>query len=132
MKLSMKTRSIFIAVIIAFISMSFTLDVIDDIGSAIRSGNPKSISKYFIENIELKMIDKEQVYSKQQAEMILKDFFDKHPVKTYTIAHKSEPKNGSQYVIGQLETSNGKFRTFFLIKTTGDKTLMQQFKIENE
>ncbi|MEI6488012.1 MAG: DUF4783 domain-containing protein [Bacteroidota bacterium] len=127
----MKIKSIILLVAIGFTSMGFTLDVIDDIASVIRSGNPKNISNYFIENVELKMIDKEQVYSKQQAEMILKDFFDKHPVKAFTVAHKSEVKNGSQYVIGLLETANGKFRTFFLIKTTGDKTLVQQFKIEN-
>ncbi len=112
--------------------MSFRLDIIDDIASSIRSGNPKNISKYFIEHIDMKMIDKEDVYSKQQAEMILKDFFDKHIVKSYTVAHKSEAKSGSQYVIGTLETSNGKFRTYFLIKTSGDKTLVQQFRIENE
>ncbi len=112
--------------------VAFRTDVIDDIASAIRSGNPKSISKYFIERIDMKMIDKEDVFSKQQAEMILKDFFDKHVIKSYTVAHKSEAKNGSQYVIGTLDTSNGKFRTYFLIKTTGDKTLVQQFRIENE
>ena len=128
----MKIKSIIILIIMSVSSMSFTTDVIDDIASAIRTSNPKNISKYFIDNIEMKIIDKEQVYSKQQAEMILKDFFGKHPVKKFTIAHKSEPKNGSQYVIGQLETSKGKYRTFFLIKTTGDKTLVQQFKIENE
>ncbi len=128
----MKIKSVIILFALSIVSMSFRIDVIDEIATAVRSGNPKNISKYFIENIEMKMIDKEQVYSKQQAEMILKDFFGKHPVKTFTVAHKSEPKNGSQYVIGQLETTNGKFRTFFLIKTTGDKTLVQQFKIENE
>ena len=128
----MKLKSVIILFSLSIFSMAFRIDVIDDIATAVRSGNPKNISKYFIENIEMKMIDKEQVYSKQQGEMILKDFFGKHPVKAFTVAHKSEPKNGSQYVIGQLETSNGKFRTFFLIKTTGDKTLIQQFKIENE
>lgn len=111
---------------------SFALDVIDDIAGAIRTGNPKSISSYFIENIDLKVIDQEDVYSKQQAEMILKNFFTRHPVKTFSIAHKSVEKNGSQYIIGTLETTNGKFRTYFLVKTTGGKTLIQQFKIENE
>ena len=110
----------------------FTMEVIDDIANAIRSGNPKNISAYFIDNIDLKVIDQEDVYSKQQAEMILKNFFAKHPVKTFSIAHKSVEKNGSQYIIGTLETTNGKFRTYFLIKTTGAKTLIQQFKIENE
>jgi hypothetical protein len=127
----MKTKSILI-ILISISAFAFTIDVMDDIASAIRSGNPKNISKYFKESIDLKMIDQEDVYSKQQAEMILKDFFTKHPVKNYTVAHKSEPKNGSQYVIGTLETTNGKFRTYFLIKTSGAETLIQQFRIETE
>jgi hypothetical protein len=127
----MKIRS-HIIIAITVISFAFNIDVIDDIASSIRSGNPKSISGYFIDNIDLKIIDKEDIYSKQQAEMILKDFFSKHSVKTYSVVHKSEPKNGSQYIIGALETTNGKFRTYFLIKNTGGKPLIQQFRIEND
>ena len=128
----MKTRSLILLVVIATVSFAFRADVIDDIAAAIRSGNPKNISKYFIDNIDLKILEQEEVYSKQQAEMILRDFFGKHPVKTYTVAHKSEPKNGSQYVIGTLETANGKFRTYCLVKTSGSQTLIQQFRIETE
>jgi hypothetical protein len=128
----MKTKASIIVLLVSVISFAFTIDVIDDIAAAIRSGNPKNISKFFIENIDLKVIDQEDVYSKQQAEMILKDFFTKHAVKSYTIAHQSQPKAGSQYVIGTLETANGKFRTYFLIKTTGSTTLIQQFRIETE
>jgi hypothetical protein len=128
----MKTRSSIIILLLSVLSFAFTIDVIDDIAAAIRSGNPKNISRFFIENIDLKVIDQEDVYSKQQAEMILKDFFSKHAVKSYTVAHKSQPKAGSQYVIGTLETANGKFRTYFLIKTTGSATLVQQFRIETE
>ncbi len=130
-KKNMKAK-IIAGLFLLVISSSFTLDVADDIAGAIRSGNPKNISSYFIDNIDLKVIDQEDVYSKQQAEMILKDFFSKHPVKAYSVAHKSVEKSGSQYVIGTLETTNGKFRTYFLIKTAAGKTLIQQFKIENE
>jgi hypothetical protein len=128
----MKTKAILLLCIVSISSFAFSIDIVDGIATAIRSGNPKNISKYFIENIDLKVIDKEDVYSKQQSEMILKDFFGKHPVKSYTIAHKSEPKSGSQYVIGTLETDNGKFRVYFLIKTAGSTTLIQQFRIETE
>ena len=128
----MKTRSAILLFLVSIASFAFTIDVIDDIATAIRSGNPKNISKFFIENIDLKVIEQEDVYSKQQAEMILKDFFTKHAVKSYTVAHKSQPKAGSQYVIGSLETANGKFRTYFLIKTVGTQTLIQQFRIETE
>ena len=126
----MKTKAIILLLAVSVSSMAFRLDVIDGIATAIRSGNPGNISKYFIENIDLKVISQEDVYSKHQAEMILKDFFAKHPVRSYTVAHKSEPKNGSQYVIGTLETTNGKFRVYFLIKTSGSETLIQQFRIE--
>ncbi|MDQ3047589.1 MAG: DUF4783 domain-containing protein [Bacteroidota bacterium] len=128
----MKIRSFILLLVLSISSFSFTVDVIDDIAGAVRSGNPKNISNFFIENIDLKVIEQEDVYSKQQAEMILKDFFGKHPVKSFTVAHKSQPKAGSQYVIGSLDTSNGKFRIYFLIKTTGTQTLIQQFKIETE
>lgn len=127
----MKTKALLL-LIISISSFAFAVDLIDGISTAIRSGNPQNISKYFIENIDLKVIAQEDVYSKQQAEMILKDFFSKHPVKSFTVAHKSEPKGGSQYVIGTLETGNGKFRIYFLIKTTGSNSLIQQFRIETE
>lgn len=129
----MKSKSVItLLLFLAISAFAFRIDVIDDIAASIRTGNPKNISKFFIENIDLKIIDREDVYSKQQAEMILKDFFSKHPVKAFSVAHKSEPKNGSQYVVGTLETTNGKFRTYFLIKTTGAQTLIQQFRIETE
>ena len=126
----MKIKALILLLAVSVSSVAFMPDVIDGISAAIRSGNPGSISKYFIENIDLKVISQEDVYSRQQAEMILKDFFAKHPVKSYTVAHKSESKNGSQYVIGTLETTNGKFRVYFLTKTTGSETLIQQFRIE--
>lgn len=126
----MKTRAIILLLALSFSSVAFATDVIDGIATAIRSGNPANISKYFISNIDLKVISQEDVYSKPQAEMILRDFFSKHPVKSYTVAHKSEPKNGSQYVVGSLDTSNGKFRVYFLIKPSGAETLIHQFRIE--
>jgi|GEM_PF-391928 len=106
--------------------------LINGISTAISSGIPQNISKYFIENIDLKVIIQEDVYNKVQAEKVLKDFFDKHPVKTYTVANKIARENASLFVIGTLETTNGRFRIYLLIKTTGTKTLIQQFRIETE
>lgn len=102
------------------------------IAAAVKSGSAKDISKFFSDDVDMKIIDKEDVYSKAQAELILKDFFSKHPVKSFTLAHKSAPnaKNGSQYVIGTLETGNGKYRTYFLLTSAGAQQLIQQFRIE--
>jgi hypothetical protein len=121
-----------LAIFMFMFAYAFAQDNTNAIATAIRSANAKDISKYFTDDVDMKIIDKEDVYSKAQAELILKNFFAKHPVKSFTVKHTSAPnaKNGSQYVIGTLETANGKFRTYFLLKTSGTQQQIQQFRIE--
>jgi hypothetical protein len=128
-------KTLFCTIILFFSLSGFILpDVTEDIANFIKAGDSKKISEYFIENIDMKILDKEDIYSKAQGELILKDFFVKHPVKSFSIVHKSTPssKNPSLFAIGKLETSNGKFRTYFLLKKTGEKSVIQQFRIEPE
>lgn len=109
-----------------------SMDINEDISLALNTGNSKILSKYFSETIDLKILDKEDVYSKQQAELILKDFFTKNVVKKYTVVHKSIAKNDTQYTIGSIETAKGKYRVYFLLKKSKEKMLIQQFRIEQE
>ena len=77
------------------------LDINDDVSAAIKTGNASNVAKFFPANIDLKVPpNKENLYSKAQAELILKDFFGKNPVKLFSIVHKSVSKNGDVSVIG--------------------------------
>lgn len=125
-------KSFIIAFLIFCPYFSYNIDINEDIAIAIKAGNSKDISKYFSETIDLKILDKEDVYSKQQAELILKDFFAKNMVKKYTVVHKSVAKNDTQYTIGSLETAKGKYRIYFLLKKSKEKMFIQQFRIEQE
>lgn len=104
----------------------------ENIAAAIKSGNSKDIARHFGANVNLKIINQEDIYSKNQAEMILKDFFAKNPVKNYTAKHNGTSKNGAQYTIGTLNTANGNFRTYYFIKKNPDGVQIQEFRIENE
>ena len=104
----------------------------DEVANAIKTGDATEIAKHFNDHVDLKILNKEDVYSRSQAELILKDFFSKHPIKTFKIIHKSAPKGDSQYSIGLLETYNGQYRVYFLIKKTVFKVLVCQFRIESE
>lgn len=112
------------------ISTTAIADINDDIANAIRSGNSKELSKYFGDNIELKILDFEEIYSKAQAELIIKDFFKKHTVESFFLSHRSTPKNDAMYAIGTLQTNKGKFRTYFFIKKLNNKYVIQEFRIE--
>ena len=125
-------RTLFLFLFLIISGNIISKDSSDDIAAAIRSGNIQEISIFLSDKVDLKIIDKEDVYSKTQAELIIKDFFEKHVVKSFTISHKSAVNNGSLYAIGTLETSSGKYRTYFLLKIIGEKTVIQQFRIEVE
>lgn len=111
----------------------FALDIFDDIANSIRSGDARQLAVFFGNTIDLQIIDQENVYSKAQAELIIKDFFIKNQPKTFTILHKGSSPEGIQYVIGNLTTTKGKsFRTSFYLKTIEGKSVLQELRIENK
>lgn len=107
-------------------------DIPPKIFDAMKVGNATELAKHFNSSVELVILDKEDVYSKQQAEQILKSFFDKNKVKAFTLLHQGG-KEGAQYAIGNLETVAGKtYRVYFLVKESGGKPLIHQMRIEEE
>jgi hypothetical protein len=104
----------------------------ENITAALKTGNSKEIAKYFGANVNLKILNQEDIYSKNQAELILKDFFTKNTVKNYIPKHNGTSKNGSQYTIGVLSTNNGNFRVYYFLKKNTDGIQIQEFRIEVE
>ncbi len=108
-------------------------DIFDDIGNAIKSGDSKELSKYFNSNVDLTIINQEEVYSKAQAEMVLKEFFLKNAPKSFSILHQGVSKEGSRYAIGTLITSQGvSYRTYFFIKLNGNSAFIQELRFEKD
>jgi hypothetical protein len=98
---------------------------------ALKSGNTSQLSKFFNTSIELAIPDQEDIYSSQQAELIMKDFFTKHVPTNFVILHNGG-KEGSQYAIGNLSTSTGNFRVTLLIKQRDNKPYIHQLRFEEE
>ncbi|HEY4798664.1 MAG TPA: DUF4783 domain-containing protein [Bacteroidia bacterium] len=112
-------------------SNSNSFDISDEVAAAVKTGNASNVSKFFSANVDMKIADKEDVYSKAQAELILKDFFAKNPIKSFSVLHKGSSKNGDQFAIGTYESTSGKkFRSYFLFKKEGKSLSIQQFRFE--
>ena len=108
-------------------------DISDDVASAVKTGNAANVAKFFAASVDMKIIDKEDVYSKAQAELILKDFFSKNAIKSFAVMHKGTSKTGDQFAIGTYETTAGKkFRTYFLFKKEGTAFTIQQLRFETQ
>lgn len=121
-------------IICFFITPLFSIaDIYAEISTAIRSGNSKQLAAYFNTNVDLAILSQEEVYSKAQAEMILKDFFSKNTPKSFTIMHKGTSKEGAMYGIGKLTTTAGiNYRIYFFIKQTSGKNYIQELRFEKE
>jgi Domain of unknown function (DUF4783) len=103
---------------------------IDEVVSAMKSGNVPSMAFYFDNTVEITLPDKGNSYSKSQAEMVLKDFFTNNPVKGFTVIHKGQ-NAGYQYCIGTLLTKNGNFRTTIQMKQKKDAQVLQEIRFES-
>ncbi|HEX5003422.1 MAG TPA: DUF4783 domain-containing protein [Bacteroidia bacterium] len=108
-------------------------DIYTDISNAIRSGDAKSVARYFNSTVDLTILDQEEVYSKAQAEQILRDFFSKNAPRSFTLIHKGVSKEGAKYAIGTLLTAQGvEYRTYFFVKQTTAGEQIQELRFEKQ
>ncbi len=128
-----KYKLIILAIILAGVQSIASADIFDDIANSLRSGDAKSISHFFGNTIDLTIIDQEEVYSKVQAEQILRDFFTKNTPRSFTLIHKGESKEGARYAIGSMVTAQGvTYRTYFYLKQQGGISVIQELRFMRE
>jgi len=118
-----------VLIFVVFIQLSFTA-VPDDLNKALETGNVSVLKQNMNSTVELVIFEKENVYSKIQAEQILKQFFQTHAPISFKILHNGQSDN-SQYYIGLLKTQKGTYRVYYLLKTKDRTTLLYQLRIEN-
>ncbi len=107
--------------------------MLDDIANALRSGDARSVSRFFGNTIDLTIVSQEEVFSKVQAEQVLKEFFTKNTPRSFTLIHKGESKEGARYAIGTMITAQGStYRTYFYIKQQGSSAVIQELRFMKE
>ena len=125
-------KQIFTILTLGILLNSFTFfSSIDEVISAMRIGNAANIANFFDNTVEINLPDKSNAYSKSQAELVLKDFFNANQVKKFEVIHKGE-NAGSQFCIGTLVTKTGNYRTTIFMKQRGDKQVLQEITFENK
>jgi hypothetical protein len=108
-------------------------DISTDIAAAIRIGSARELSRFFGNSIDLTVGGKQEMYSKAQAEQVLRGFFAKHPPASFILRHKSGGTAANPYGIGTyVSIHKHKYRIYFLIRKIGNQQFIQQLSIEHE
>ena len=105
-------------------------DIIENIAGYFRSSNTQELSKYFASTVELTILEEEDVYSKVQAEIILKDFFTKHSPSSIKTLHRLNSNPTYRLGVLSMATDNGKFRVSFSMKNTSGKFVITEISIK--
>ena len=128
MKSFISTLSIFLS--LAMVSFTNQASNLDNVIDALKDGKASEIGKYLDENVEITLPDKSNSYSKAQAVLILKDFFDNNEVKSFEVKHKGD-QNGGQYCVGTLQTKSGNYRTTVFMKTKTGRDYVKAIRFQS-
>lgn len=104
------------------------------INLAFQTGDAKKLGSHFNQNVELVVLEKDNVYSRAQAQQIVNNFFSHfQPVESnaFSVIHSSD-KGDAKAVIGKLKTEKGDFRVYFLLKKNSSKEYIHQLRIEKQ
>lgn len=124
-------KHILLSIVLTMTVLVSSAQIPDDIITSIKTGNSAKLSSFFNENVELVVLDNENVLSKSHAQQVVSEFFKKNTPQKFSIIHQGG-KGDSNYAIGNLETINGKFRVYFLIKTINQVSFIHQLRIEKQ
>lgn len=125
------------------LSLAFTLTILQlvqgqgnnsfpqEITNATQEGNAIELADYFNNKIELILPSKSGVFSKEQAQFMMKDFFDNNTPTSFQIIHQGVRDNSS-FAIGKYSSVKGQYRLQFLTKNIDNKTLIIQIRIDKQ
>ncbi len=100
---------------------------------ALQAGNAKIVASYFDVNVEITLPTEEGVYSKAQAEQMVKDFFLKTRPSGFRLMHEGDSGGNAIFGIGELETAQGDFRTYIYMKRLSSSGfVIQKLKFTND
>jgi hypothetical protein len=118
-------------IVIACLTVAFKpIAGLDDVINALKSGNVQELSRYIDDNVEISLPDKSDNYSRAQAVMVLKDFFNNSGVSGFDVQFKGE-NGGGQYCIGNLKTKAGIYRTTVFMKSKEGKQLIKEIRFKS-
>ena len=115
--------------LLALTGASVSQEIPSGVVESFKKGNAKELSRHFNDNVELVVLNNENVYSKSQAELILRDFFSANTPVKFELLHQGGPVS-SRFGIGNLATANGDFRIYFLLKRKDEVYLIHLLRIE--
>jgi len=105
-------------------------NIIEKVSVAMSKGESAEIAKYLNPTVEVEILGQDNIYSKAQTELMLKDFFAKNKPKSFKVNHQGT-KGATGFAIGILISETASFRVSLFFKAEKETYKIHQLRIEN-
>lgn len=105
-------------------------DTFDTLSGYFKNSGSKEIAAYFSPLIEMNILSDENEYSKAQAELILRDFFQKNKPVSVRVIHRLSSNPNFRFAVLSYQTDSEKFRVSVSMSREGEKFLIKVIRIE--
>jgi hypothetical protein len=104
----------------------------DDVLNCIRTNRVKDISRYLDNFVPISINNAQSNYSHNQAELVLRDFFDKNPVRDFKIMETGSPGNASRFAIAGFATNGGRYTMYVMMRPKDNSWVVKEIRISKE
>ncbi|MBM3918206.1 MAG: DUF4783 domain-containing protein [Sphingomonadales bacterium] len=104
---------------------------LDRMPNLLKTADFRGMLPYLNSNLEIALQDRKQTCTRSQAEVMLRNFFMKHPPKDFKLIHKGSSGQGGEYLMGTLTSTTGTtFRTTIVFFEKNGQDLVHQLRFE--
>lgn len=105
----------------------------EDVVNAIKNNRIEDMSRYFDNIVPVTINNTQTIYSRNQAEAVLKDFFEKNIPKDFLIMDNGSPNSATKFIIGNLVTPSGnKYNVYILMKQKDSNFYLQEIRLNKD
>ncbi|MEN2993141.1 MAG: DUF4783 domain-containing protein [Bacteroidia bacterium] len=95
----------------------------------LRRGDAAQVARYFAPQVEIYIQGTARLYSDVQAHFVLREFFQRHPPRTFTLLHKGR-SDQMLYGIGSYISLYGRWDVSFFTRLRNGRYQIEQLRFE--
>ncbi|MAY82791.1 MAG: hypothetical protein CMP59_01525 [Flavobacteriales bacterium] len=124
-------RSVLLSLCIC-LGISLNAQENSNLATLFANGDAKGIAAFFNNSVEMNLPDHNGIYQKEQATMLLKNFFAANPPVSFEVKHEGGSKRKSSFQIGKLKCKKAEYRTYLIYNSVDGTIQIIELRIEEE
>lgn len=105
---------------------------LEDIANSLKNNRISDLVKYFDNMVPITINNTQSVYGHNQAEIVLRDYFEKNNPKDLIVLDNGSPNPSSKFMIANFLAHNEKFSIYVLVKLKSNTYMIQEIRLNRE